>query len=260
MDRVKNKIVIITGASYGQGAAEAYLFAKEGAKVVATTGRSLDKLAAVVDKINADFGEGTAVGMKLDVASEDDWKKVVKETVEKFGTIDILVNNAGVGSKGLHYDNTTKEDFDSTMNTNAWGPFVGMKTVVPIMIKAGKGSVVNVSSLAAVVGVDFNSYCMSKGGVVSLTRGAAQALGKHGIRVNTIIPGTIVTPMTEIITEKPAVLKACINKTAIGHLGEPDDIAYGVLYLASDEAKYVTGADLTIDGGERFKDSLDLTL
>lgn len=259
MNRVHGKVVIITGASMGQGAAEAYLFAKEGAKVIATTGSSVDKLADVVNAINADF-PGAAVAMKLNVSSEEDWKRVVDQTVKDYGTIDILVNNAGVGSKGIHYDQTDREAFDAIMGTNAWGPFVGMKTVVPHMIKAGKGSIVNISSLAAVVGVDFNAYCMTKGALISLTRGAAQALGKYGIRVNTVIPGTIITPMTKIITDKPAVLQACINKTALGHLGEPDDIAYGVLYLASDEAAYVTGADITIDGGERFKDTLDLTL
>ena len=146
------------------------------------------------------------------------------------------------------------------MGINAWGSFAGIKTVVPVMKKAGGGSIVNVSSLAAVVGVEFNAYTLTKGAVVSMTRAAAVDLGKDNIRVNTIIPGTIVTPMTKIICDYPKVLKSCEEKTCLGHIGEPNDIAYGVLYLASDEAKYVTGSDLTIDGGERFKDALELEL
>lgn len=256
MKRLENKVAIITGAAMGQGAAEAYLFAKEGAKVVAAD-MAEDALKETVDAINADF-PGMALGVHLDVASEENWQQVVKQAVETFGTVDILVNNAGVGSRGINYDKTDREAFDRIMGINAWGSFAGIKTVVPVMKKAGGGSIVNVSSLAAVVGVEFNAYTLTKGAVVSMTRAAAVDLGKDNIRVNTIIPGTIVTPMTKIICDYPKVLKSCEEKTCLGHIGEPNDIAYGVLYLASDEAKYVTGSDLTIDGGERFKDALEL--
>lgn len=258
MKRLENKVAIITGAAMGQGAAEAYLFAKEGAKVVAAD-MAEDALKETVDAINADF-PGMALGVHLDVASEENWQQVVKQAVETFGTVDILVNNAGVGSRGINYDKTDREAFDRIMGINAWGSFAGIKTVVPAMKKAGGGSIVNVSSLAAVVGVEFNAYTLTKGAVVSMTRAAAVDLGKDNIRVNTIIPGTIVTPMTKIICDYPKVLKSCEEKTCLGHIGEPNDIAYGVLYLASDEAKYVTGSDLTIDGGERFKDALELEL
>ena len=258
MRRLENKVAIITGAAMGQGAAEAYLFAKEGAKVVAAD-MAEDALKETVDAINADF-PGMALGVHLDVASEENWQQVVKQAVETFGTVDILVNNAGVGSRGINYDKTDREAFDRIMGINAWGSFAGIKTVVPVMKKAGGGSIVNVSSLAAVVGVEFNAYTLTKGAVVSMTRAAAVDLGKDNIRVNTIIPGTIVTPMTKIICDYPKVLKSCEEKTCLGHIGEPNDIAYGVLYLASDEAKYVTGSDLTIDGGERFKDALELEL
>lgn len=258
MKRLENKVAIITGAAMGQGAAEAYLFAKEGAKVVAAD-MAEDALKETVDAINADF-PGMALGVHLDVASEENWQQVVKQAVETFGTVDILVNNAGVGSRGINYDKTDREAFDRIMGINAWGSFAGIKTVVPVMKKAGGGSIVNVSSLAAVVGVEFNAYTLTKGAVVSMTRAAAVDLGKDNIRVNTIIPGTIVTPMTKIICDYPKVLKSCEKKTCLGHIGEPNDIAYGVLYLASDEAKYVTGSDLTIDGGERFKDALELEL
>lgn len=258
MKRLENKVAIITGAAMGQGAAEAYLFAKEGAKVVAAD-MAEDALKETVDAINADF-PGMALGVHLDVASEENWQQVVKQAVETFGTVDILVNNAGVGSRGINYDKTDREAFDRIMGINAWGSFAGIKTVVPVMKKAGGGSIVNVSSLAAVVGVEFNAYTLTKGAVVSMTRAAAVDLGKDNIRVNTIIPGTIVTPMTKIICDYPKVLKSCEEKTCLGHIGEPNDIAYGVLYLASDEAKYVTGSELTIDGGERFKDALELEL
>lgn len=258
MKRLENKVAIITGAAMGQGAAEAYLFAKEGAKVVAAD-MAEDALKETVDAINVDF-PGMALGVHLDVASEENWQQVVKQAVETFGTVDILVNNAGVGSRGINYDKTDREAFDRIMGINAWGSFAGIKTVVPVMKKAGGGSIVNVSSLAAVVGVEFNAYTLTKGAVVSMTRAAAVDLGKDNIRVNTIIPGTIVTPMTKIICDYPKVLKSCEEKTCLGHIGEPNDIAYGVLYLASDEAKYVTGSDLTIDGGERFKDALELEL
>lgn len=258
MKRLENKVAIITGAAMGQGAAEAYLFAKEGAKVVAAD-MAEDALKETVDAINADF-PGMALGVHLDVASEENWQQVVKQAVETFGTVDILVNNAGVGSRGINYDKTDREAFDRIMGINAWGSFAGIKTVVPVMKKAGGGSIVNVSSLAAVVGVEFNAYTLTKGAVVSMTRATAVDLGKDNIRVNTIIPGTIVTPMTKIICDYPKVLKSCEEKTCLGHIGEPNDIAYGVLYLASDEAKYVTGSDLTIDGGERFKDALELEL
>lgn len=258
MKRLENKVAIITGAAMGQGAAEAYLFAKEGAKVVAAD-MAEDALKETVDAINADF-PGMALGVHLDVASEENWQQVVKQAVETLGTVDILVNNAGVGSRGINYDKTDREAFDRIMGINAWGSFAGIKTVVPVMKKAGGGSIVNVSSLAAVVGVEFNAYTLTKGAVVSMTRAAAVDLGKDNIRVNTIIPGTIVTPMTKIICDYPKVLKSCEEKTCLGHIGEPNDIAYGVLYLASDEAKYVTGSDLTIDGGERFKDALELEL
>lgn len=258
MKRLENKVAIITGAAMGQGAAEAYLFAKEGAKVVAAD-MAEDALKETVDAINADF-PGMALGVHLDVASEENWQQVVKQAVETFGTVDILVNNAGVGSRGINYDKTDREAFDRIMGINAWGSFASIKTVVPVMKKAGGGSIVNVSSLAAVVGVEFNAYTLTKGAVVSMTRAAAVDLGKDNIRVNTIIPGTIVTPMTKIICDYPKVLKSCEEKTCLGHIGEPNDIAYGVLYLASDEAKYVTGSDLTIDGGERFKDAMELEL
>mgnify|MGYP002537898746 CR=1 FL=1 len=218
------KVAIITGAAMGQGAAEAYLFAKEGAKVVATD-MCEDILRETVQKINEDFSHST-IALKLNVTDEEEWKKVVEECINQFGTVDILLNNAGIGSKGINYDKTDYQAFENVMKINAWGPFVGMKTVAPIMIKNKKGSIINVSSLAAVKSIEFNAYSLSKGAVISLTKAASADLGKNGIRVNTIIPGTIETPMTKIICDYPNVLNSCIEKTALGHIGEADDIAY----------------------------------
>ena len=204
MSRLANKVAIITGAAMGQGAAEAYLFAQEGAKVIAADVCEKE-LAEIVEKINRDF-PGAAVGVKLDVSSEEDWQAALKVCLESYGTVDILVNNAGIGSKGINYDKTDYSAFEHVMKINAWGPFVGMKTVAPVMIQKRSGSIVNVSSLAAVVSVEFNAYSLSKGAVVSLTRAAAAEMGQYGVRVNTIIPGTIVTPMTRIICDYPKVL------------------------------------------------------
>lgn len=211
-----------------------------------------DILRETVQKINEDFSHST-IALKLNVTDEEEWKKVVEECINQFGTVDILLNNAGIGSKGINYDKTDYQAFENVMKINAWGPFVGMKTVAPIMIKNKKGSIINVSSLAAVKSIEFNAYSLSKGAVISLTKAASADLGKNGIRVNTIIPGTIETPMTKIICDYPNVLNSCIEKTALGHIGEADDIAYCALYLASDESKYTTGTDITIDGGQRYK-------
>ena len=139
----------------GQGAAEAYLFAKEGAKVVATD-MCEDILRETVQKINEDFSHST-IALKLNVTDEEEWKKVVEECINQFGTVDILLNNAGIGSKGINYDKTDYQAFENVMKINAWGPFVGMKTVAPIMIKNKKGSIINVSSLAAVKSIEFNA-------------------------------------------------------------------------------------------------------
>ena len=239
MNRLENKVAIITGAAMGQGAAEAYLFAKEGAKVVATD-MCEDILRETVQKINEDFSHST-IALKLNVTDEEEWKKVVEECINQFGTVDILLNNAGIGSKGINYDKTDYQAFENVM-------------------KNKKGSIINVSSLAAVKSIEFNAYSLSKGAVISLTKAASADLGKNGIRVNTIIPGTIETPMTKIICDYPNVLNSCIEKTALGHIGEADDIAYCALYLASDESKYTTGTDITIDGGQRYKDTLELEM
>ncbi|WP_337100646.1 SDR family NAD(P)-dependent oxidoreductase [Paenibacillus sp. YIM B09110] len=249
MGRLLGKVAIITGAAGGMGLADAQLFAKEGAKVVATDVQ-FELLQQGVDAINANGGD--AVAVKLDVSSPEGWKQVVDLTVEKYGKIDILVNNAGI-----HIAKTILEadidDWNKVMAINTTGVFLGMKSVIPEMQKNGKGSIVNISSIAAIVGgenADGNgaAYSASKGAVRSLTKHAAQSFAKDNIRVNSIHPGPIKTP----IMGEFAKIAGDIYKNAVPlppHAGDPEDIAYGVLYLASDESKFVTGEELVIDGG-----------
>ena len=251
MNRLKDKVIIVTGAAMGQGAAEAELFASEGAKVVAGD-VALDALEKTVDRINAAY-PGSAIASRLDVSSGDDWDHTVQLAVEHFGKITGLMNNAGIGTKGIWWEETDYELFKKIIDVNLWGQFRGIQAVVPEMRKVGGGSIICVSSMAAYIGVGFNAYAPSKGGVRSLSRTASVTLGKENIRVNTIVPGTIETPMTAGMFLSPEIVQHCKDQTSLGFLGKPEDIAYGALYLLSDEAKFVTGTELVIDGGQRYK-------
>ncbi|ULL15636.1 SDR family NAD(P)-dependent oxidoreductase [Paenibacillus sp. H1-7] len=246
MPRLEGKVAVITGAAMGQGAAEARLFAREGAKVVATD-LQLEKLEQVVAEIQAEGGQ--AIAVKHNVASEEDWKHVIEEGVRAFGKIDILINNAGI-STDQTLDNLTMENWNKVMDINLTGAVLGMKLVVPEMRKAGGGSIVNISSVAGIVAMNrTNGYTASKGALRVLSKSAAAELAKDYIRVNSVHPGVIETPMTvkEIANEQ---VKGWFQaETMLPRLGTADDIAYGVLYLASDEASFVTGAELVIDGG-----------
>jgi len=249
MGRLKNKVVIITGASRGQGLAEAQLFAKEGAKVAAAD-ILFDELKAEVEDINS--SGGNAIALKLDVSSEKDWKTAIQTVVKTYGKVDVLVNNAAIITR-KSIEETELEHWDNVMNVNAKGTFLGMKSVLPEMKKNGKGSIVNISSIAALrggeiaTGDDF-SYTASKGAIASLSKNAAHSLGKYNIRVNSVHPGVIHTPMIESALNELA--KSIKGTTALPQgFGDVEDIAKGVLYLASDESKYVTGSQLVIDGG-----------
>lgn len=255
--RVDGKVVIITGAAHGIGLASVKLFAQEGATVVAT---NLNK-EALEQSVQPLLKDGlNVVCEKLDVSNIEDWKQVTKFAFDNFGHIDILVNNAGYhASKNLL--ETTENDWDRTMNINAKGVFFGMQTMIPFMMKnndgKGKGSIINTSSEAGLDGgsSDANSvaYSASKGAVDAMTRHAAQWYGKYNIRVNSVNPGPIFTEMAKKATgaatqaEMGEQTKSIIN--LVPHAGEPNDIAYGYLYLASDESKFVTGTNLIIDGG-----------
>ena len=245
--RLEGKVAFISGGARGMGAAEAQLFAKEGAKVA--IGDILEKEGRELEALIAEAG-GEALFVSLDVASEADWRTAVSATVARFGRLDILVNNAGVGSRGLLED-CTVEQWDRVMDTNAKGVFLGTKAAIPEMRKAGGGSIINISSVSGIVGQEGTQpvYNASKGAVRIFTKSTAIQYAREGIRVNSVHPGAIATPMNEDRWGDPALNEQFVAQVPISRWAHPEEVAYGVLYLASDEASYVTGAELVIDGG-----------
>jgi NAD(P)-dependent dehydrogenase (short-subunit alcohol dehydrogenase family) len=252
MDRLTGKVAIITGAASGMGEAAAELFAREGAKVVATD-VVFEPLGALVDRISAEGGD--AIALRLDVASEDSWKTIVDLTIAEYGKIDILVNNAGVHvPKGIMDE--TLDGWNWLMGINCTGVWLGMKAVIPHMQANGKGSIINCSSIAGIMGGDTDghgaAYSASKGAVRSMTKHAAQWFATDNIRVNSVHPGAVFTGMARAfgINSREEMGDKFGQGTPLPpHAGESMDIAYGYLYLASDESKFVTGEELVIDGG-----------
>jgi NAD(P)-dependent dehydrogenase (short-subunit alcohol dehydrogenase family) len=229
------------------GAVEAQLFAKEGAKVV--LGDILEAQGRSVEaEIKAAGGE--AVFVRLDVTNEADWQHAVAMAVSHFGKLDILVNNAGISGRG-RVEEVTLEEWNRVMDVNSTGVFLGTKTVIPAMRQAGAGSIINISSQLGLVGTDNSSpqYQASKGSVRLLTKATASQYAQEGIRVNSVHPGPIETPMTEARRADPEQFQLLLSRIPIGRYGKPEDVAYGVLYLASDESSFVTGSELVIDGG-----------
>jgi cyclopentanol dehydrogenase len=246
MERLKNKVAIVTGAAGGIGEAVARLFAAEGGSVLATD-LQLNKLKAWVnatnkDGVNIDYSEH-------DVTSRCDWEVVISKAVFLYGKIDILVNNAGIYFPGITTDNVTTEAWDKIIGVNLTGPFNGTQLVLPHMRKAGGGSIVNISSIAGLVGGNGPAYTASKGGLRLLTKDNAVEFAKDNIRVNSIHPGGVLTPMTEFLVADEQSQNLIKSMCPMGRIGTAMEIAYGALYLASDEASYVTGAELVIDGG-----------
>ena len=242
--RLENKVAIISGGSRGMGAFEAALFVQEGAKVI---------IGDVRDEEGRDLAKhigSNAVYMHLDVTSERDWAVVVKEATDRYGKLDILVNNAGVSARGT-IEETSVDDWDRVMGINSKGVFLGTRAAIPEMRKSGGGSIINISSQLGLVGMAESSpqYQSSKGAVRIFTKSAAIQYAPEGIRVNSVHPGPIVTPMTEARRSDSAVQRVMVSRIPLGRYGESEDVAYGVLYLASDEASFVTGSELVIDGG-----------
>lgn len=244
--RLQGKVAIITGAARGQGAEEARMFAKEGAKVV---------LADVTDQegtaVAAEIAEmgGDALYVHLDVTNEDEWDAAVQSAVASFGKLDILVNNAGIWRRG-HVLETSSDQWDDIMDVNAKGVFLGTKAAIPEMRKAGGGSIVNISSTAGLVGSKTSAaYSASKGAVRIFTKSTAVQYAAEGIRANSVHPGPIDTDMGDQVWPDAASKSASVTRTALNRMGTPEDIAYGALYLASDESSFVTGSELVIDGG-----------
>lgn len=249
MSRLKGKVAIITGAASGIGLSTAQLFAAEGAKVVATD-ISEDALARAVEEIAATGAE--VLTHTLDVSSPESWKSVVADVTAAWGTIDILVNSAGIAlAKGLL--ETELDEWNKVLAINTTGTWLGMKNVIPVMQTAGRGSIVNVSSLGGIISGAADgasaAYSASKGAVRSLTKHAANYFAGDSIRVNSVHPGPIYTNLIKNygVTKEQAADAA--NSILPPHIGEASDIAYGILYLASDEAGFVTGEELIIDGG-----------
>ncbi|HIM89590.1 MAG: glucose 1-dehydrogenase [SAR202 cluster bacterium] len=245
--RLEGKVAIISGGARGMGAAEAKLFAREGAKVIIC-----DVLEDEGRQTEAEINEvgGDAVFVKLDVTSQDEWENAVNTAIERFGKLDILVNNAGIIVQSTIEDMTV-ELWDKVMDVNAKGVFLGTKTAIPHMKEAGGGSIVNISSISGIVGQDnVNAgYNASKGAVRIFTKAAAVQYAKENIRVNSIHPGPIATPMTAEGRADPERVALTLDRTPLGRYGEPEEVANAVLFLASDEASYVTGSEIVVDGG-----------
>jgi 3-oxoacyl-[acyl-carrier protein] reductase len=241
--RLENKVTVITGAGSGIGKETALLFAKEGAKVVvADVNEKAGEETVVEIKKN---GEGFFV--KLDVSNREQSKQMVKTTLEKYGKIDVLINNAGIVQDAF-LSKMTEEQWDKVINVNLKGVFNCTQAVVEVMMNQGNGVIINTSSIVGLEGnVGQVNYAATKAGLIGMTKTLAKELGKKGIRVNAVAPGFIATPMTSNVPEK--ILEMMKEKTPLRRLGEAKDVAYAYLYLASDEAAFVNGAVLCVDGG-----------
>jgi len=260
--RLAGKVALISGGARGMGAEEARLFAREGARVVMG-----DVLDAEGRQVEAQINEagGEAIFVHLDVTSEEGWANAVQAAVQRFGKLDVLVNNAGISGRSAG-DGTAEERWDRVMDINSKGVFLGTKQAIPEIRKAGGGSIINISSIYGLVGssgyfgddssdqeqadhAGSSAYHASKGAVRLLTKATAIQHANDGIRCNSVHPGFIDTPMTETSFAVPEIRRGRESNTPLGRLGTPQDIAYGVLFLASDESSFMTGSELVIDGG-----------
>lgn len=246
MNRLQNKTAIVTGAAGGMGEAIARMFAAEGASVLATD-IQFEKLNAWVQKAAVP----SIACIRHDVQSATDWQQVVDKALERYGKIDILINNAGVYQPMETTEATTLERWNQILAINLTSAFLGAKTTLPHLKKSGKGAIVNISSIAGMVGGNGAAYSASKAAMRLLTKDQAVEFAPFGIRVNSIHPGGVLTPMTEhLFPTDPAQQAAMMaGMCPLGRIGTADEIAYGALYLASDESSYVTGSELVIDGG-----------
>ena len=244
--RLEGKVALISGGARGQGAVEAKLFAGEGAKVV--IGDILDEAGRQVEAEIAEAG-GDATYVHLDVTSEADWAGAVQTAMDSYGKLDILVNNAGILIRA-GVEDTTEEDWDRIMDINAKGVFLGTKAAIPAMRAAGGGSIINISSVAGLQGSPQSAaYSSTKGAVRLLTKSTAVQYAAEGIRCNSVHPGIIYTDMTRDTLDTPEGHQDWMDRVPLRRLGQSEDVANGVLFLASDESSYMTGSELVIDGG-----------
>ena len=244
--RLEGKVALITGAAHGMGAEDARLFAREGAKVAIADIREED-----ARKVEAEIAEagGEAMVIMLDVSKEDQWEQAVAAVVSKFGKLDILVNNAGISGSG-ESDSSSTNAWDRLIDINAKSVFLGMKHAIPEMEKIGGGAIVNISSISGLVGQEsiHPGYNASKGAVRLVTKAAAVQHAKSGIRVNSVHPGMLPPMLTSFQRGDPN-REAMNANVPLGREGEPIEVANAVLFLASDEASYITGTELVVDGG-----------
>lgn len=244
--RLKDKVAIITGAAAGMGAATARLFAREGAKLVLTDIDDKDGPAVAADIVRTN---GNARFEKHDVSKEDDWQRVVDAALAAYCRIDILINNAGIS--GSIPDKLDIEMWDRQFSINARGNFLGLRAVIPIMQKQKAGAIVNISSISGVVGQEYvhMGYNAAKGAVRTMTKAAAVQYAPEGIRVNSVHPGILPPMRTSKLTADPAMREKMVRAVPMRRAGEVDEVAYANLFLASDEASYITGVELMVDGG-----------
>ncbi len=244
--RLKNKVAIITGAASGIGKAAAILFAENGANVVVA---DINRTGGnrTVDTIRDTGGEASYI--PVDVTIADDSQRMVQETVRSYGKLDILFNNAGIAMR-LPVAELPESDWHHCLAVNLTGVYLCAKAAIPAMQENGGGTIINMSSIYGIVGGDVRAaYVASKGGVTNLTRGMALDYAQDNIRVNCICPGFIETPLVAGVVKTPEEYRKLADRHPMKRLGKPEEIAYGALYLASDEAAFVTGIALPIDGG-----------
>ena len=244
--RLQDKVAIVTGAASGMGAATARLFASEGAKVVVADVLDVEG-NRVAEAIKSNRGE--ARFQHLDVASEPDWAAAVAAALAAYGKIDILINNAGVS--GSDPDRLSLETWDRQMSINAKGVFLGMRAVIPVMQKAKRGAIVNTSSISGITGQIFvhMGYNAAKGAVRTMTKAAAVQFARDGIRVNSVHPGLLPPMRTSVLSADPKVRAGMLRAVPMGREGRVEEVANANLFLASDDASYITGIELPVDGG-----------
>jgi NAD(P)-dependent dehydrogenase (short-subunit alcohol dehydrogenase family) len=244
--RLPGKVAIITGGAYGMGAEETKLFAREGAEVVIA-----DVLEEEGKQLEVEVNQsgGEAMFMRTDVTAEADWQRLVETTVSRFGTLNILVNNAGLSSTSA-VDPLDTEGWHRIMAVNTTGVFLGTKHAIPAMQRAGGGAIVNISSIMGFVGGESGhpAYHASKGAVRIFTKATAVQYGPVGIRANSVHPG-FMPPMRSSRPREAAALQRLVDWTPLRRTGKPIEVAYAVLFLASDEASFITGTELVVDGG-----------
>ncbi len=244
MSTLEGKVALITGAARGQGAAEARLFAQRGAKVMLC-----DLLDDEGQAVAAEIGANAAY-TRLDVTSENDWKKAIQATVEQFGKLNVLINNAGIITPVKEIGDTSLNDYMKVINVNQVGVFLGMREVVEPMKKAGGGSIVNISSIDGLIGMyGATAYCATKFAVRGMTKVAALELGKYGIRVNSLHPGGVQTKILDDTGLSQAQAAEAFKQIPLGRIGQSEEMATLAAYLASDDASYSTGSEFIADGG-----------